>query len=224
MKKESRTLNTQTEGLVESVLTQQEQAGLTPESVMGLLAEGNKRYVNGEVTLRNHKRQMRRAVAHQYPMAIVLSCIDSRVPVESVFDQGIGDLFVARVAGNFVNTDILGCMEYACKLSGAKVILVLGHDHCGAVKGAIADVELGNLSTMLEKLKPAVNSFPGYEGEKSSSNAEFVRMVAEKNVLINVARIRQQSPILQAMETAGEIKITGAMYEIETGQVNFIEL
>ena len=224
MKKQSITLNTQTEGFGESVLTREEQAELTPASVMGLLAEGNKRFVNGEVTLRNHKQQMRRAVAHQYPMAIVLSCIDSRVPVENVFDQGIGDLFVARVAGNFVNTDILGCMEYACKLSGAKVILVLGHNHCGAVKGAIAAVDLGNLSAMLEKLKPALNSVSGYEGEKSSSNTEFVHLVAERNVQINVARIRQESPILQAMETAGEIKITGAMYDIETGQVSFMEL
>ena len=223
MKKQSSILNTQTEGLVENVLTQEEQASLTPARVMELLKEGNKRFVNGEVTLRNHKEQIRRAAANQFPKAIVLSCVDSRVPVEDVFDRGIGDMFVARVAGNFVNTDILGSMEFACKVSGAKLILVLGHEYCGAVKGAIDAVELGNITAMLEKIKPAVNSFLDYEREKASSNAEFVHMVAEKNVQLNIARIRQESPILQAMEAAGEIKIVGAMYNMETGQVNFME-
>jgi len=224
MKRQSSTLNTQTEGLVENVLTQEEQASLTPAKVMELLKEGNKRFVSGEVTLRNHKEQIRRAAANQFPKAIVLSCVDSRVPVEDVFDRGIGDIFVARVAGNFVNTDILGSMEFACKVSGAKLILVLGHEYCGAVKGAIDAVELGNITAMLEKIKPAVNSFLDYEREKASSNAEFVHMVAEKNVQLNVARIRQESPILQAMEATGEIKITGAMYDMNTGQVNFMEL
>ncbi len=224
MKKQSSTLNTQTDGLVENVLTQEEQASLTPARVIDLLKEGNKRFVNGEVTLRNHKEQIRRAAANQFPKAIVLSCVDSRVPVEDVFDRGIGDMFVARVAGNFVNTDILGSMEFACKVSGAKLILVLGHEYCGAVKGAIDAVELGNITAMLEKIKPAVNSFLDYEREKASSNAEFVHMVAEKNVQLNIAKIREESPILQAMEVAGEIKIVGAMYDMETGQVNFMEL
>jgi len=223
MKKQSGILNTQTEGLVENVLTQEEQASLTPARVIELLKEGNKRFVNGEVTLRNHKEQIRRAAANQFPKAIVLSCVDSRVPVEDVFDRGIGDMFVARVAGNFVNTDILGSMEFACKVSGAKLILVLGHEYCGAVKGAIDAVELGNITAMLEKIKPAVNSFLDYEREKASSNAEFVHMVAEKNVQLNIARIRQESPILQEMEAAGEIKIVGGMYDMETGQVNFME-
>jgi len=224
MKKQSSVLNTQREGLVENVLTQEEQASLTPARVMGLLKEGNKRFVNGDVTMRNHKEQIRRAAANQFPKAIVLSCVDSRVPVEDVFDRGIGDMFVARVAGNFVNTDILGSMEFACKVSGAKLVLVLGHEYCGAVKGAIDAVELGNITMMLEKIKPAVNSFLEYDREKASSNAEFVHMVAEKNVQLNIARIRQESPILQAMEVAGEIKIVGAMYNMETGLVNFMEL
>jgi len=224
MKKQSSILSTQTEGFVENVLTQEEQASLTPAKVMELLKEGNQRFVNSEVTLRNHKEQIRRSAANQFPKAIVLSCVDSRVPVEDVFDRGIGDVFVARVAGNFVNTDILGSMEFACKVSGAKLILVMGHEYCGAVKGAIDAVELGNITAMLEKIKPAVNSFSGYEGEKASSNAEFVHMVAEKNVQLNVEKIRQESPILQAMEAAGEIKIFGAMYDMETGQVNFMEL
>ena len=222
MKTES-IMDTQKEGLVEKVLTQEEQAKLTPEKVIELLKEGNKRFASGKVTLRNHKEQIRRAVSNQFPKAIVLSCVDSRVPVEDVFDRGIGDMFVARVAGNFVNTDILGSMEFACKVSGAKLILVLGHEYCGAVKGAIDSVELGNLTAMLEKIKPAVNSFSGYDGEKASANAEFVHMVAEKNVQLNVEKIRQESPILQAMEASGEIKIVGAMYEMVTGQVNFME-
>jgi carbonic anhydrase len=222
MKTES-IMDTQKEGLVEKVLTKEEQAKLTPEKVIELLKEGNKRFASGKVTLRNHKEQIRRAVSNQFPKAIVLSCVDSRVPVEDVFDRGIGDMFVARVAGNFVNTDILGSMEFACKVSGAKLILVLGHEYCGAVKGAIDSVELGNLTAMLEKIKPAVNSFSGYDGEKASANAEFVHMVAEKNVQLNVEKIRQESPILQAMEASGEIKIVGAMYEMVTGQVNFME-
>lgn len=223
MRKQGSTVNTQKEGLVESVLTKEEQARLTPARVLELLTEGNKRFVKGEVTLRNHKEQIRRAAASQHPKAIVLSCVDSRVPVEDVFDQGIGDIFVARVAGNFVNTDILGSMEFACKVSGARLILVLGHEYCGAVQGAVDSVQLGNITAMLEKIKPAVDSFPDYSGEKASSNTEFVHMVAKKNVQLSVAGIRQGSPILREMETAGEIMITGAMYDMETGQVDFIE-
>lgn len=223
MKKPDSTVNTQVEGLVESVLTKEEQARLTPARVLELLKEGNKRFVKGEVTLRNHKEQIRRAAASQYPKAIVLSCVDSRVPVEDVFDQGIGDMFVARVAGNIVNADILGSMEFACKVSGARFILVLGHEHCGAVKGAVDSVKLGNITAMLEKIKPAVNSFSDYNGEKASSNTEFVHMVAKKNVQLSVAGIRQGSSILLEMETAGEIMITGAMYDMKTGQVDFIE-
>lgn len=220
---EKQVLNTQTEGLVEDVLTREEQARLTPAKVLQLLQEGNARFVNGEVTLRNHKEQVRRAAANQFPKAIVLSCVDSRVPVEDVFDRGIGDMFVARVAGNFVNTDILGSMEFACKVSGAKLILVLGHEHCGAVKGAIDAVELGNITAMLEKIKPAVESFAGYENDETSANAEFVHLVAQKNVELNIAKIRQESPILQEMEAGGEITIVGAMYDMTTGQVSFME-
>ncbi len=221
MKNQTDTLNVPTRGLIENVLTREEQAGLTPERVLELLKEGNERFAGGELTLRNHKEQVRRAALSQFPKAIVLSCIDSRVPVEDVFDRGIGDLFVARVAGNFVNTDILGGMEFACKVSGAKLILVLGHEHCGAIKGAIDRVELGNITRMLENIKPAVDGFSDYAGEKASSNAEFVHLVAEKNVKVNVEKIRRQSPILQEMEAKCEIKIVGAMYHMETGRVDF---
>lgn len=219
---QKQTINTQVEGLVEAVLTQEEQSQLTPDKVLELLREGNQRFVSGEVTLRNHKEQVRRAAANQFPKAIVLSCVDSRVPVEDVFDRGIGDMFVARVAGNFVNTDILGSMEFACKVSGAKLILVLGHEHCGAVKGAIDGVELGNITAMLEKIKPAVEGVSTSDPNKTSSNADFVHKVAEKNVELNVAAIRRQSPILQQMEAGGEIKIFGAMYDMGSGQVDFL--
>jgi carbonic anhydrase len=215
--------NTQTDGLVEHVLTREEQARLTPARVLELLREGNARFVNGEVTLRNHKAQVRRAAANQFPKAIVLSCVDSRVPVEDVFDRGIGDLFVARVAGNFVNVDILGSMEFACKVSGAKLILVLGHEHCGAVKGAIDAVELGNITAMLRNIRPAVESFPHYARDKTSANAEFVHLVAQRNVELSLANIRQGSPILQGMVSAREIDIVGAMYDMTTGQVSFMD-
>jgi carbonic anhydrase len=180
MKSEDRVLDTQADGLVETVLTQEEQAALTPDCVIDLLKEGNARFARGEMTLRNHKAQIRKAATGQFPKAIVLSCVDSRVPVEDVFDRGIGDMFVARVAGNFVNADILGSMEFACKVSGAKLILVMGHEHCGAVKGAIDEVELGNITDMLTKIQPAVASFDDYDAERSSANPEFVHMVAVK--------------------------------------------
>ncbi len=152
----------QVEGLVEEVLTQEQQAALTPDLVIETLKAGNARFVVGVVTLRNHVEQVRRAARGQFPKAIILSCVDSRVPVEDVFDRGIGDLFVARVAGNFVNIDILGSMEFACKVSGAKLVLVMGHEHCGAVQGAVDQVELGNITGMLSKIQPAVMSFPEY--------------------------------------------------------------
>jgi carbonic anhydrase len=222
MKKKS-VVNTQVGGLVEKVLTQEEQDRLTPTRVLELLKEGNERFANGEVTLRNHKEQVRRAAAGQFPKAIVLSCVDSRVPVEDVFDRGIGDMFVARVAGNFVNTDILGSMEFACKVSGAKLILVLGHERCGAVMGAIDAVELGNITAMLTNIQPAVNRFGDYDKDKTSANDEFVQMVAEENVRLNIARIRDESAVLREMEASGEIQIVGAMYGMDTGRVTFFD-
>lgn len=216
-------VNTQVEGLAEKVLTQEEQDRLTPAHVLELLKEGNERFASGELTLRNHKEQVRRAAIGQFPKAIVLSCVDSRVPVEDVFDRGIGDMFVARVAGNFVNTDILGSMEFACKVSGAKLILVLGHEHCGAVKGAIDAVELGNITAMLEKIRPAVESLGDYEQDKTSANAEFVHMVAEENVRLNIARIKDESAVLREMEASGDIRIVGAMYDMGSGRVSFMD-
>jgi len=206
-----------------SVVTKEEQARLTPGDVLELLREGNRRSVTGVQTSRDHSQQVRSAVEGQYPMAIILSCVDSRVLVEDVFDMGIGDVFVARVAGNFVNRDILGSMEFACKVSGAKLILVMGHGYCGAVKSAIDGVELGNITGMLENIRPAVERCADYEGDKMSANAEFVHMVTEQNVVMAMERIGRESPILNAMETDGAIGIVGALYDMQTGEVGFLE-
>jgi carbonic anhydrase len=207
--------------LIERVLTSDEQKRLTPDAVLQSLKDGNKRFMSGTLTLRDHSKQIRDAVNGQYPKAIILSCIDSRVPVEDVFDKGIGDLFVARVAGNIVNEDILGSMEFSCKVSGAKVVLVIGHEYCGAIKGAIDNVTLGNLTNLLKKIQPAVQACSHYPGDKTSKDAKFVDMVIQENVKLTVENIRKQSPILKEMEQKGEIKIVGAYYDMDNGGVEF---
>lgn len=209
-------------GLVEDVLTKEQQDALTPDDVIKTLKEGNIRFTNNDLTSRDHSKQVRNSTLSQYPKAIVLSCVDSRVPVEDVFDRGIGDLFVARVAGNFVNEDILGSMEFACKVSGSKLILVMGHEHCGAVKAAVDDVKLGNITPMLQKIRPAVESV-NYDGERNSKNQEFVHMVCESNVRNTIDQIRINSPILKEMEANGEIKIVGAVYDMDNGKVEWLE-
>jgi carbonic anhydrase len=209
--------------LVGEVITQDKQKQLTPDVVMQSLKDGNKRFTDGKLTQYDYAAQVKETGHGQYPEAVVLSCIDSRVPVELVFDKGIGDIFVARVAGNIADADILGSMEYSCKVSGAKLILVLGHMHCGAVKSAVDKVELGNITGLLAKIKPSVESFPDYHGEKTSKNYEFVDMVGKKNVSQTINDIRKNSPILKEMEDKGEIKIAGAFYDIETGKVEFLE-
>lgn len=209
--------------LIEKVLTAEEQKKLTPDEVLKSLKEGNQRFLSGNLTLRDHSKQIRDAVNGQYPKAVILSCIDSRVPVEDVFDKGIGDMFVARVAGNIVNEDILGSMEFSCKVAGAKLVLVIGHEYCGAIKGAIDKVELGNLTTLLKKVNPAIEKCSHYSGEKTSKNGEFVDMVIRENVKITVENIRKQSPILSEMEKNGEIKIIGSYYDMDNGEVTFFE-
>lgn len=209
--------------LVNRVLTQEEQAQLTPDQVLTLLKEGNQRFVAGSLTARDHSKQVRDAALGQYPKAVILSCLDSRIPVEDVFDRGIGDIFVARVAGNFENTDILGSMEFACKVSGSKVVFVLGHESCGAIRGAIDGVELGNITAMLANIKPAVEHFKDYEGDQTSQNPEFVKMVTKQNVLATIDRIRTNSPILKEMELQGDIKIVGGIYNMDTGEVTLLE-
>ena len=182
-----------------------------------------KRFNSGVTTIRDHSEQIRKAVPGQFPKAVVLSCLDSRVPVEDVFDQGLGDIFVGRVAGNFVNEDLLGSMEFACKVAGAKLILVMGHQHCGAVKGAIDDVKLGNITAMLAKIKPAVQMSQDFAGEKTSKNDEFVEHVSENNVKYAMQQIREKSPILKEMENKGEIKIVGAFYRLTDGTLEFVK-
>lgn len=208
--------------LVQKVLTPEERAKLTPDQILQQLKEGNERFRTNNSTKRDHSAQIRNSAVGQYPKAVVLSCLDSRVPVEDVFDQGLGDVFVGRVAGNFVNEDLLGSMEFACKLSGAKLILVMGHQHCGAIKGAIDDVKLGNLTALLTKIKPAVKISQDYAGEKTSKNEAFVRLVAQNNVRLTIEKIRQKSPILREMEQKGEIKIVGAFYTLTKGELLFL--
>jgi len=207
--------------LIEKVLTADEQAALTPDGVITGLKAGNQRFVEGDLTARDHTVQIRKTVGGQFPKAVILSCVDSRVPVEDVFDKGIGDIFVARVAGNFVNEDILGSMEFGCKVSGSKVILVLGHEHCGAVKAAVDDVKLGNITAMLSKIRPAVESVV-YDGDRTSKNEEFVHLACESNIRKTIQDIRTNSPILKEMEDKGEIKIIGGVYDMDTGEVDFL--
>ncbi len=202
-----------------SVITKTEQDNLTPDAVIKLLKEGNSRFMKDDITLRDHSSQRIKAVKGQFPKAFILSCVDSRVPVEDVFDLGIGDVFVGRVAGNFENVDLLGSMEFAHKVSGSKVLLVLGHESCGAVKAAIGNVELGNITPMLVNINPAVAHFTSNLGVGDS---EFVSKVVKQNVKQTIADIRTGSPILKVMEDDGEIKIIGAYYNLETGKVDFL--
>lgn len=206
-----------------SVLTKEEQQKLTPESVLDVLKKGNQEFIEDNLTVRNNSDRVRAAVLGQYPLAVVLSCLDSRVPVEDIFHRGIGDVFVTRVAGNIVNEDILGSLEYACKVSGSKVIVVLGHTHCGAIQSAIDNVKLGNITSLLSKIRPAVEKAKNrYQGEKSSKNDEFMDAVCCFNVHTSIDEIRSKSPILKEMEEHNEIKIVGAIYDMKTGKVDFL--
>ncbi|MEP5339108.1 MAG: carbonic anhydrase family protein [Algibacter sp.] len=203
--------------------TKETQATMTPEKSLKFLKEGNQRFQNNLKANRNLLEQVNDTSSGQFPFATILSCIDSRVSAELVFDQGLGDVFSVRIAGNFVNEDILGSMEFGCKLAGTKVIVVLGHTSCGAVKGACDDAKLGNLTAMLDKIKPAVRAvtLPEDASLRNSKNLEFVDNVSAKNVLLTIDRIKVESPVLAEMEDNGEIKIVGAMYDIHTGAVHF---
>lgn len=210
----------------ERVLTGEERAALTPEDVLRHLKEGNQRFLAGTLTTRDHSAQVRDSVSGQYPKALVLSCLDSRIPVEDVFDLGIGDLFVARVAGNFVNVDILGSMEFAGIHDGGdgvRLIVVMGHGSCGAIEHAIDGTEEGNITAMLANIRPAIDALIGYEGAKTSENDEFVHLVTEKNVQLTVSDIREHSSILKGLEDKGRIKIVGALYDMKSGEVEFYE-
>jgi len=202
-------------------LTKEERDRMTPQSVVEELKRGNERFRNGKMSPRDYLGEKRSSAPGQYPAAVILGCLDSRVPAEIIFDIGIGDAFVGRVAGNVVNDDMLGSMEFGCKVSGAKLVLVLGHTACGAVKGAIDDVVMGNLTGLLARVKSAIPATK-FDGEKSSKNASYVDAVARANVLLGVADIRRRSPILDEMEKKGNIKIVGAMYDLATGMVDFV--
>ena len=205
--------------------TQESQATMTAEKSLQHLKEGNLRFQNNLKANRNLFEQVSDTSKGQYPFATILSCIDSRVSSELIFDQGIGDVFSARIAGNFVNKDILGSMEFACKLAGTKLIVVLGHTACGAVHGACDDAKLGNLTSMLAKIKPAVEAVKSPEDQnlRNSSNIEFVNNVAAKNVQLTIDRIVNESDVLAEMQTNGEIKIVGGVYDIHSGAVTFYE-
>lgn len=196
-------------------------ASHTPEQILQLLEEGNEAFVNGDQLGRDQIYARVKTSKGQYPAAIILGCIDSRAPNEIIFNLGIGDIFSARVAGNFVNTDIVASMEYACKVAGAKVIFVLGHTECGAIKSACDNVELGNITLLLENIKPAVESVKDIPGEHNSKNKKFVDAVAKQNVLLTIEKIKQLSPILKEMIDNKEVLIAGGMYNVATGKIVF---
>jgi len=202
--------------------TKETLAKITPQSALQMLKDGNERFMSGKNINRDYMSQVKATSKNQYPFAIILNCIDSRSPSEILFDQGIGDIFNARIAGNIVDEDILGSMEFACKVMGAKLIVVMGHTNCGAIKGACDDVKMGNLTDLLAKIKPAVDSVQE-TGDRSSKNYSFVSKVTEENVRLALQNIKANSPILKDMLDKGEIILVGAMYDLETGQVTFYE-
>ncbi len=204
-------------------LNKELQAQITPRKALEILQKGNHRFVNNLKAHRNLLEQVNETSDGQWPFAIILSCIDSRTSAELIFDQGLGDIFSVRIAGNIVNTDILGSMEFACKVAGSKLIVVLGHSKCGAVKGACDHVEMGNLTELLSKIQPAVYQEKTTQNDRSSKNADFVENVAEINVVRSVKNIIERSYILEQMVERGEIGVVGAMHNIETGEVSFYE-
>ena len=200
--------------------TKETQEKLTPAKALEILIEGNKRFVNNLKANRDLLKQVNETSEGQHPFAIILSCIDSRTSAELIFDQGLGDVFSVRIAGNCVNEDILGSMEFACKFAGAKLIVVLGHTRCGAVRGACDDVRIGNLTTLLNKIRPAVDD-THVPGERNSTNPDFVEAVAERNVQLAVEQITERSPVLKEMVAAGSVSIVGGIYDVSTGSVAF---
>lgn len=202
--------------------TKDTQTQLTPAKVKQMLLDGNQRFVNGQRADRNLLQQVSETAEGQFPFAAILSCIDSRTSSELIFDLGLGDIFSIRIAGNVLNEDILGSMEFACKVAGSKLIVVLGHTRCGAVKGACDHVELGNLTHLVKKITPTVDAVE-YTGERSSKNSEFVELVAQQNVHRMTQQIREKSPILREMIDGGQIGLVGGMYNVETGIVEFYE-
>ncbi|CAN5324791.1 carbonic anhydrase family protein [soil metagenome] len=206
--------------VTDHIITANEQSSMSPDSIILLLKKGNRNFYQHKLTAKNDSARIVLTAHGQFPMAVILSCIDSRVPAEEVFDQGIGDLFVARVAGNIVNEDILGSMEYACKVAGAKVIMVLGHEHCGAIKAAVDNVKMGNVTALLNKIQPAVDAVK-ITGLRSSKNESLVHDAAQKNVALAIKNIRAGSKILAQFEKEKKLKIIGGMYDLDSGKITF---
>ncbi len=204
-----------------AALTQAQRDKLTPADVVDMMKAGNERFRLGKESPHDYLAQQKASARGQYPAAMILSCIDSRAPAETICDLGIGDCFNARVAGNVVNEDMLGSMEFACKLAGAKLVLVMGHTACGAIKGAIDNAQLGNLTALLAKIRPAVEA-TSYPGERTAKNDAFVDAVARRNVELTMADIRRRSAVLSELETSGGLKIVGAMYDLETAALQFL--
>lgn len=202
-------------------LTKEMQAAITPHMALELLKEGNKRFVNNLKVNRNLLQQVNETSEGQHPFAVILSCIDSRTSAELIFDQGLGDIFSVRIAGNIINEDILGSMEFGCKVAGSKIIVVLGHSKCGAIKGACDHVEMGNLTGLINKIIPAVNEESDTKENRNSDNSVFVENVSTINVKRTVHSIMDRSPILKEMIKNREIGIVGGMYDISTGEVAF---
>ena len=202
-------------------LTREQRDAMTPDQVLDMLREGNARFRAGTMQSHDFLAQKRATATGQFPAAVILSCIDSRAPAEIIFDTGIGDVFGARIAGNIANSDLIGSMEFACAVAGAKLVLVMGHTGCGAIAGAINNVELGNLTGLLERIRPAVG-LSHYAGERSGGNREFVDAGARANVLHTKDQVRQLSPLLADLEKKGGIRIVGAMYNLENGEVEFM--
>lgn len=202
-------------------LTKAQRDGMTPDQIIDMMKRGNERFRAGTPKDRDWLAQQRATAAGQYPAAVLLSCIDSRAPAEVVLDMGLGDVFNSRLAGNVADVAVLGGLEFACKLAGAKVVMVLGHTACGAVAGAIAEARLGNLTSLLAKIAPAVGATT-FAGERSASNPMFVDAVARTNVALTIETIRKDSPVLAEMERQGAIKIAGAMYQLSSGAVDFL--
>jgi carbonic anhydrase len=203
-----------------AALTKDMRDKLTPDQIIESMKQGNERFRTGKMAAHDYIAQKRATVAGQFPAAVILSCIDSRAPAEIILDAGIGDTFNARIAGNIANDDLLGSLEFACAVAGAKVVLVMGHTACGAIKGAIDGAQLGNLTGLLNKIKPAVNA-THYEGERTGKNDGFVDAVAKTNVQLTISAIRARSEVLAGLEKDGKIKIVGSMYRLDGGRVDF---
>lgn len=204
-------------------LSKEERDGMTPDAVIEHFKQGNLRFRENRPLKHDYLQQKRSSLAGQFPAAVILSCIDSRAPAEIILDAGIGETFNSRVAGNISNRDMLGSMEFACAVAGAKLVLVMGHTRCGAVRGAIDNAELGNLTGLLDEIKPAIAKTE-YSGERTGSNYDFVDAVARKNVELTIENIRKNSPVLRKLEEQGKIKMVGSIYHLAGGKVDFFEV